>query len=113
MHLRFPIPFAYVDECADERRSFRQTPLTTLASRVRTAVRAARPGAAIGVAVPRDPTAKLRDHLQDWRMWMDHGLIDAVSTRQGSFSGILSSYDGLFQLPPALAPTVAADARSR
>ncbi len=109
-------PFAYVDEYADGWHHFRQERLTTLVSRIRSAVKAVRPDAVISVAVTRDPMAALRDNLQDWRSWMDQGLVDAVSTRQGSFGSILFDYDGLFQPPPpAQVPAVTknSDAGSR
>lgn len=71
-------PFAYADEHPDEWRRFRQSSLTALVTRIRTAIKSVRPQVVVSAAVNGDPDAALRDHLQDWRTWLDNGFVDAV-----------------------------------
>jgi uncharacterized lipoprotein YddW (UPF0748 family) len=71
-------PTAYADMYPERWRDFRQSRLTALVMRVRTAVKAARPDATISAAVIPDPGSASADHLQDWRTWLDTGLIDVL-----------------------------------
>lgn len=71
-------PFAYPNELAEEWRLFRQSQLTALVARIRTAVKAVRPDAIVSAAVTSDPAIAERDHLQDWRTWVDNGFLDAL-----------------------------------
>lgn len=71
-------PFAYPEEFPDEWRRFRQSRLTALVARLRAAIRSAQPDLAVTAAVTGDPEQALRDHLQDWRAWVDLRLIDAA-----------------------------------
>jgi uncharacterized lipoprotein YddW (UPF0748 family) len=75
-------PFAYADEHADEWRRFRQSSLTALVTRIRTAIKSVRPQIVVSATVNSDPAAALRDHLQDWRTWLDNGFVDAVVSEE-------------------------------
>lgn len=88
-------PFAYAEEFSTEWRRFRQSRLTGLVTRLRTVVKTVRPNAIVSVGIVGDPDAALRDNLQDWRVWVDNGLVDAVSRRDGAARSILFTRDAL------------------
>ena len=71
-------PFAYPSMFPERWQTFRQSRLTTLMMRVRTAVKAARPAMTLSAAVVPDANEAQRMRLQDWRTWLDQGLLDAV-----------------------------------
>jgi uncharacterized lipoprotein YddW (UPF0748 family) len=71
-------PLAYPNAFADRWRTFRQSRLTTLVMRVRTALKAVRPSILLSAAVVPDVSEASRDRLQDWRTWIDQSLIDAL-----------------------------------
>ena len=70
---------AYATEFPDVWRRLRQTQLTALVVRARTAVKSVRPNAIVSAVVGSDPLAALSDHLQDWPTWLDNRFIDAVT----------------------------------
>ena len=70
---------AYAKEFPDAWRRFRQTQLTALVVRARTAVKSVRPDAIVSAVVGSDPLASLSDYLQDWPTWLDNRFIDAVT----------------------------------
>ena len=70
---------AYAKEFPDAWRRFRQTQLTALVVRARTAVKSVRPNAIVSAVVGSDPLAALSDYLQDWPTWLDNRFIDAVT----------------------------------
>jgi uncharacterized lipoprotein YddW (UPF0748 family) len=70
---------AYANEFPDAWRRFRQTQLTALVVRARTAVKSVRPDAVVSAVVGADPLASLSDYLQDWPTWLDNRFIDAVT----------------------------------
>ncbi len=71
-------PLAYPDTFPNEWKAFRISRMTTLVSRLRTTVKAARPEAFVSVATAPD-IQEARDHrLQDWAGWLQAGLVDAV-----------------------------------
>jgi len=70
---------AYATEFPDAWRRFRQTQLTALVVRARTAVKAVRPETIVSAVVGSDPLAALSDYLQDWPTWLDNRFIDAVT----------------------------------
>jgi|SRR5438105_3146899 len=72
-------PFAYPNELPEQWRLFRQSQLTALIARLRTTVKAVRPAAIVSAAVTSDPSIAERDHLQDWRTWVDNNFLDALS----------------------------------
>lgn len=70
---------AYATEFPDVWRRLRQTQLTALVVRARTAVKSVRPQAIVSAVVGSDPLASLSDFLQDWPTWLDNRFIDAVT----------------------------------
>jgi len=70
---------AYPTEFPDAWRRFRQTQLTALVVRARTAVKAVRPDTIVSAVVGSDPLSALSDYLQDWPTWLDNRFIDAVT----------------------------------
>jgi uncharacterized lipoprotein YddW (UPF0748 family) len=72
-------PLAYAEEFPDVWRRLRQTQLTALVVRARTAVKSVRPDAVVSAVVGSDPLAALSDYLQDWPTWLDNRFIDAVT----------------------------------
>jgi uncharacterized lipoprotein YddW (UPF0748 family) len=71
-------PFAWPEAFPAEWRLFRQSRLTALVTRIRTAVKTVRPAALVSAAVVPDAEAALQDKLQDWRTWLENGFIDAL-----------------------------------
>ncbi|RPJ66147.1 MAG: hypothetical protein EHM24_21480, partial [Acidobacteria bacterium] len=59
-------------------RTFRRDRLTTLVARVRQSARVRRPGMTISAAVYPDAAEATTRRLQDWRGWLDRGLLDVV-----------------------------------
>lgn len=70
--------FAYPDRFPEEWRSFRISRMTALMSRLRTAVKRERPGAVVSVAASPDMREAVERRLQDWRTWLESGLVDAI-----------------------------------
>jgi uncharacterized lipoprotein YddW (UPF0748 family) len=71
-------PLIYTRAFPDRWRAFRTERLTALLTGLRDAVRSARPGALISVAVAPDPAEAAGRRLQDWPAWLSHDLIDVV-----------------------------------
>jgi uncharacterized lipoprotein YddW (UPF0748 family) len=71
-------PFVYPDAFPERWRAFRQSRLTALVMRIRTAVKRTRAATIVSAAVVPDVAAAAREHMQDWRSWVDEGLIDVV-----------------------------------
>jgi len=69
----------YANEFPDAWRQFRQTQLTALIVRARTAIKTIKPDARVSAVVGADPAQALRDHLQDWATWIDNRFVDAVT----------------------------------
>jgi uncharacterized lipoprotein YddW (UPF0748 family) len=69
---------AYPDAWPEEWREFRIARMTTLVRRLRDAVKAARPRAMVTAATAPDAREAAERRLQDWKQWLDAGLIDAV-----------------------------------
>jgi uncharacterized lipoprotein YddW (UPF0748 family) len=70
--------FAYPDALDDAWRVFRAARMTSLVGRLRAAVRDVRPGAIVTAATVPDPREAGERRLQDWRRWLEDGLIDAI-----------------------------------
>jgi len=87
---------AYANEFPDAWRRFRQTQLTALIVRARTAVKLVRPDAIVSAVVGSDPLLALSDYLQDWPTWLDNRFVDAVDAADAPGIGVLPS--------PALPP---------
>ena len=71
-------PFAYADTFPVRWASFRRSRLTSLVMRIRTAVKKERPGALLSAAVVPDAGEAANRRLQDWALWAQTGLLDAV-----------------------------------
>lgn len=70
--------FAWPDARPDDWRTFRIAKMTALVSRLRTAVKAERPGALVSAATRPDAREAYARRLQDWRTWIENGLVDVV-----------------------------------
>ena len=71
--------FAYPDRFPAEWKAFRRERMTALVARVRQTVTAARPGIMITCAVFPDSQDAFDERMQDWRKWLESGLVDAVA----------------------------------
>jgi uncharacterized lipoprotein YddW (UPF0748 family) len=71
-------PFAYPDALPSEWAQFRRARLTSLAMRLKSAVHRARPDAIVSAAVVPDAAEALATRLQDWRTWVETGILDAI-----------------------------------
>ena len=96
-------PFGYASEFSDAWRLLRQTRLTALTARIRTAVRTARPQAAVTVNLS-DPDAAERERFQDWRTWLDNGFVDAVARRTRTTGTLLFTADSVTRPVPLATP---------
>jgi uncharacterized lipoprotein YddW (UPF0748 family) len=72
-------PLAYPDGLPAEWKEFRISRMTTLMSNLRSAVKTARPHALVTVAAAPDLDEAYNHKLQDWRRWLQTGLVDAVA----------------------------------
>jgi uncharacterized lipoprotein YddW (UPF0748 family) len=70
--------FAYPDRFPAEWKSFRRARLSALVMRLRTTVKAARPGAMMTIAAAPDAQEAFDRRLQDWRTWIETGVVDAI-----------------------------------
>ena len=71
-------PLAYPTLFRDRWDDFRRARLTALVTRIRTAVRTARPDIVVSAAVVPDAQQAFASRLQDWRTWIDQSLIDIL-----------------------------------
>lgn len=71
-------PLAWADALPEEWSRFRRARLSSLVMRLRTAVKSRRPDALVSAAVAPDAQEAFGRRLQDWRTWLDSGLLDAV-----------------------------------
>jgi uncharacterized lipoprotein YddW (UPF0748 family) len=83
-------PAAYPNLYPDRWSDFRRSRLTALVIKIRTAVKAARPGTLVSAAVVPDAQLAFDSRLQDWRAWIDQSLLDvlcpmAYTTDAGTF----------------------------
>lgn len=79
LEARFDVdPTAYPDAFPERWRDFRQSRLTALVMRLRTVVKAARRDAVLSAAVVPEAAMAESRHMQDWRSWLENGLIDVV-----------------------------------
>src|SRR5438874_5337072 len=70
--------FAYPDRFPAEWKTFRRARMSALMMRLRTMVKAARPGTMLTVAAAPDAQDAFDRRLQDWRSWIESGVVDAV-----------------------------------
>lgn len=71
-------PFAYPDALPEAYAQFRRARLSTLAMRLKSAVHRARPSAIVSAAVVPDADEAVTTKLQDWRTWVESGILDAI-----------------------------------
>jgi uncharacterized lipoprotein YddW (UPF0748 family) len=71
-------PLVYAQAFPEHWRVFRMSRLTTLMRRLRDVVKTARPAAKVSAAVVPDAAEAAEHRLQDWRAWLDAGLLDVV-----------------------------------
>ncbi|MGH9384891.1 MAG: glycoside hydrolase family 10 protein [Vicinamibacterales bacterium] len=71
-------PLAYPNLFPDRWDAFRRSRLTALVMRVRTAIKAVRPGIVVSAAVVPDAQQAFDLRLQDWRTWLDESLVDVL-----------------------------------
>jgi uncharacterized lipoprotein YddW (UPF0748 family) len=71
-------PFAYADRYPLRWAGFRRTCLTAQVMRVRTMLKAVAPDLVLSAAVVGDADEALSRRLQDWALWLDAQLLDAV-----------------------------------
>jgi uncharacterized lipoprotein YddW (UPF0748 family) len=70
--------FAYPDALPDQWRNFRVDRMTALMSRLHATVKRERPQALVTAAVAPDMRDAYRHRLQDWKGWLEAGLVDAI-----------------------------------
>jgi uncharacterized lipoprotein YddW (UPF0748 family) len=71
-------PLVYPQAFPERWRAFRMSRLTMLMQRLRDVVKTARPFARVSAAVVPDPAEAAEHRFQDWRAWLDAGLLDIV-----------------------------------
>jgi uncharacterized lipoprotein YddW (UPF0748 family) len=71
-------PAAYPNLFPEQWSDFRRSRLTSLVVKIRTAVKAARPGTLVSAAVVPEAQLAFDTRLQDWRGWIDQSLLDVV-----------------------------------
>jgi uncharacterized lipoprotein YddW (UPF0748 family) len=71
-------PLAYTNRFPERWQAFRQSRMTGLVMRVRTAVKSANPRAIVSAAVAPDLADAASSRMQDWRTWLEQGLLDVV-----------------------------------
>lgn len=71
-------PLFYTEMFPQGWQEFRRARLTALLTRIRSTVKAARPRAMLTAAVFPDANDAANRRFQDWRSWLDTGLLDAI-----------------------------------
>jgi uncharacterized lipoprotein YddW (UPF0748 family) len=71
-------PSAYANMFPERWQSFRQSRITSLVMRVRTAVKQANPAIVLSAAVGPDLATAAGSRMQDWRTWLDQSLVDVL-----------------------------------
>jgi uncharacterized lipoprotein YddW (UPF0748 family) len=89
-------PFVYTQAFPERWRAFRAARMTALMSRLAGTVRTARPSTTISAAVAPDAADAAVHRLQDWRAWLDQGLVDVIcpmayTTDGGVFSSQIAA----------------------
>jgi uncharacterized lipoprotein YddW (UPF0748 family) len=91
-------PFAYAEEFPGEWLRLRRTRLTGLIARLRHTVRTEHPAMTVSALIA--DAAVSANALQDWRTWMDGGLVDGLTRRDGAVGRILTSYESVLAARP-------------
>jgi uncharacterized lipoprotein YddW (UPF0748 family) len=89
-------PLTSLELYPERWREFRRARLTALLARLRQAVKIQRPQAVVSVAVVPDAEDAAARRLQDWRGWLERGLVDVVcpmayATDSASFTAQVAS----------------------
>jgi uncharacterized lipoprotein YddW (UPF0748 family) len=71
-------PFAFTDALPGPWGEFRRTQITELVERVYHGVKARRPDVVVSAAVYSDVNDAYGSRFQDWRTWLDEGVLDVV-----------------------------------
>ena len=71
-------PLLYVDLHPEAWDRFRREQITELVERIATAVRAVKPKVMVTAAVFANDEDAFRRRFQDWKVWLERGLLDAV-----------------------------------
>lgn len=71
-------PFAFVDALPGPWGEFRRAQITRLVERVYFGIKARRPAMVVSAAVFANVTDAYRSRFQDWRTWLDEGVLDVV-----------------------------------
>jgi uncharacterized lipoprotein YddW (UPF0748 family) len=71
-------PLIYTQAFPERWRAFRAARLTALVTSLRHTLKTVRPAALVSVAVVPDAQEAATRRLQDWRHWLDRGLVDVV-----------------------------------
>ena len=71
-------PLVLTQALPERWRAFRAARLTALLTSLRTNLKAVKPSAVVSVAVVPDPREAATHRLQDWRGWLDTGLVDVI-----------------------------------
>jgi uncharacterized lipoprotein YddW (UPF0748 family) len=71
-------PLIYTQAFPDRWSAFRRGRMTALMRRLHDAVRTVRPAATVSAAVMPDAAEAAARRLQDWRSWVEAGIIDVV-----------------------------------
>jgi uncharacterized lipoprotein YddW (UPF0748 family) len=72
-------PLAYVDELPDPWSEFRRIQITELVERIYFGVKKRRPDLTVSAAVFPNPDDAYQARFQDWRGWLEAGILDAVA----------------------------------
>jgi len=99
-------PFAYAEEFPDQWREFRESALTRLLDRLRATLTVSHPSLLVTVGAASDPDGSVRDHFQDWRAWLERGIVDRIGYPSRSSGIVLFSADGA--IPPDPVPATSA-----
>lgn len=89
-------PAVYTQAFPERWRTFRAARLTALLISLQAGVKAVKPAALVSVAVVPDPREAAIGRLQDWRAWLDAGLVDVVcpmayTTDAGAFAAQIAA----------------------
>ena len=101
-------PLVYTQAFPERWRAFRTARLTALIERLHQAVKSARPSATVSAAVMPDAGEAAARKLQDWRGWLDRGLIDvacpmAYTTDSAAFASQMAALRELAERHPVWA----------
>lgn len=71
-------PLVYTTVFPDRWAQFRRDQVTEVVERIAVGIRARKPNVLLTAAVFADDENAYSMRFQDWRLWLDHGLVDAV-----------------------------------